>query len=236
MWMLEKKGYKVEYADDSEAASEEEEAAEGEEEPDEEAKSEGGADIVQGVAIAADAIVAQEIEDMNDIDATELNDEWKDVTDTMNARDMLMRQDKLALRKYRAQKYFTDALTGEDVAFFEKHKKAILYRILQRDATASELFAKNKEEVECARRCGMEDVVSQDYKVRTALFKLIMNVGYKSFEDDTTEVCLKEAGESDEIKHGIDKVQKLVAGSTKKNRNITLAGVLKPWLLKCTWA
>ncbi|CAM9788546.1 unnamed protein product, partial [Ectocarpus sp. 12 AP-2014] len=182
--------------------------------------------------MAADTIVAQEVEDMDDIDATELDDEWEDVMNKKHARDMLLRQDKLALRMYQAQKYFTDALTGEDVAFFEKHKKAILYRILERDATSAELFAKNKKEVERARLCGMEDAVSQDFNVRTALLKLVKDVGYEGFEDDTTEVCLKEAWESDEIKLSVGEVQQLVGGSAKKNRNTTLAGVLKPWLLK----
>ena len=224
MWMIEKKGYEVEYADELESAGEGEESNE--------EGSGHGADIVQQVAVAADAIVAQEIEDMDGIDATELDDEWEDVMNQKHTRDMLLRQDKLALRKYQAQKNFMDALTGEDVAFFEKHKKAILYRILERDATAAELFAKNKEDVGRARRCGMEDVVSQDYNVRTALLKLIRDAGYEGFGDDTTEVCLKEAGESDGIKLSIGAVQQLVGGSTKKSRNTTLAGVLKPWLLK----
>lgn len=132
-----------------------------------------------------------------------------------------------------AQKYFTDPPTGEDVVFFEKHKKAILYhRILERDATPGELYAKIREEVERARIYGMEDIISQDYNVRKVLSKLIKDVGYEGFEDDTTEVCLKEAGESDEVKVGIAAVQQLVAGPTKKDRNTTLAGVLKPWLLK----
>ncbi|CAM9297365.1 unnamed protein product [Ectocarpus sp. 13 AM-2016] len=169
-WMLKKKGYKVEYADEPEPANEEE--------TEEGAGGRSGADIIEGVAMAADTIVAQEVEDMDDIDATELDDEWEDVMNKKHARDMLLRQDKLALRKYQAQKYFTDALTGEDVAFFEKHKKAILYRILERDATSAELFAKNKKEVERARLCGMEDVVSQDFNVRTALLKLVKDVGY----------------------------------------------------------
>lgn len=130
MWMLEKKGSKVEYADEEETADE--------------PGSGMGGDIVQGVSIAADAIVAQEIEDMDDIDATELDDDWQDEMDK-NTRDRLLRGEKLALRKYHAQKYFTPALTGVDVAFFEKHKKAILYRMLERDATSAELFAKNKE-------------------------------------------------------------------------------------------
>ena len=225
MWMVERKGYEVEYADELESAGEEEETAEGDEEG-----SGHGADIVQLVAVAADAIVAQEIEDMDGIDATELDDEWEDVMNQKHTRDMLLHQDKLALRKYQAQKYFVDALTGEDVAFFEKHKRAILYRILQRDATAAELFAKNVLEVERARRVDMEDVVSQDFNVRTALLKLARDAGYEGFGDDTTEVYLKEAGESDGIKRSVDAVQELVGGSTKKNT--TLAGVLKPWLLK----
>lgn len=79
------------------------------------------------------------------------------------------------------------------MAFYEKHKKVILHRILQQDATAAELYAKNKEEVERAQRYGMEDVVSQDFNIRTALFKLVKDVGYEQgLDDDTTEVCLKK--------------------------------------------
>ncbi|CAM9416494.1 unnamed protein product [Ectocarpus fasciculatus] len=229
MWMLEKKGYKVEYADEPEPEGEEDTVEEEEEEETDEVAG-GGGGIIQGVSIAADAIVSQEVEDMDDIDATELDDEWEDVMNKKHTRDMLVREEKLALRKYQAQKYFTPALTGEDVAFFEKHKKAIMYYILEQDATAAELYAKNKEDVERAKRCGMEAVISQDYNVRTALLKLVKDVGYKAFDDDTTEVCPKEVGESDEIKLDIGAVQRLVGGTSKQNT--TLAGVLKPWLMK----
>lgn len=143
---------------------------------------------------------------------------------------MLVRHEKLALRKYQAQKYFTGALTGQDVAFFEKHEKAIIFRVLEKEATPSELFAKHKEDFERARRCGMEDIVSQDFNVRTALLKLLVDVGYGGFDDFASEICLKEASELPDVTASVNKVQQLVGGTTK--RNSTLSGVLKPWLLK----
>eukprot|EP00903_Cladosiphon_okamuranus_P015637 g14439.t1 len=225
LWIFKKKGYEVEYADLPEP-SDEPESVEGEEGT---GKRCGG-EILTDVSIAADEIIAQEISEMNEIDATELDDEWEQVMNTRHAKDMLLHHEKLALRKYQAQKYFTGALAGQDVVFFEKHKKAIMYRILSKDATPSELFTKHKEGFERARRCGMEDIVSQDFNVRTALLKLLMDVGYGGFHDRTSEICLKEASELPGVAAGVNKVQQLVGGTTK--RNSTLSGVLKPWLLK----
>ena len=224
MWMGKWKSYKVEYA--IEAATET--AAD----PEDEEERGSGADIEKEVAIKANEIVAQEIEEMDDIDATELGEEWEDLMNKKNSRDMLVHHEKLALRKYKAQKHFTVALTGEDVVFFEKHRRAILYRILDGDATPKQLYSKYMEKVERARRCGMEDIVSQDYNIVTALKKLVRDVGYTDggVDDMTTEVCLKDVDmTSGGVKVCIDKLKGLgVDGSKSKS----LSGLLSNWLMK----
>ena len=75
MWMVKKKGYEVEYATEPapEAAGEEEMEA-----------RRSGADIEKEVAIKANEIVAEEIAKMDDIDATELGEEWEDFVNKKN--------------------------------------------------------------------------------------------------------------------------------------------------------
>ncbi|CAB1108902.1 unnamed protein product [Ectocarpus sp. CCAP 1310/34] len=127
-----------------------------------------------------------------------------------------------------AQKYFADPLTGEDVAFFEKNKKAIVYRILERNATPGELYDKIVLEVERARVHGMEDIISQDYYNECQESSLEANQGCRIRRARGPHHRSEEAGESNEVKFAIAAVQELVAGPTKNSRNTTLAGVLKP--------
>eukprot|EP00903_Cladosiphon_okamuranus_P015053 g13926.t1 len=215
MWMVKKKGYKVEYAD-----------------VDHEEPTEGTPDIVREVATAGEVIAAKEIEDMDDIGATELDAEWEDMMNKKKSNDMLAPLERLALRKYQVQKHFTAPLTGDDVLFFEKHRKAVVYRILKEKATPAQLYAKHMEKVEIARECDMEFVVSQDYNIVMALNDLTVKAGYKEggLEDRTTEVCLKEVDmKSGDVKPAIDKMRELGAGVSKSK---TLPGLLTNWLLK----
>lgn len=62
-----------------------------------------------------------------------------------------------------------------------------------------------------------------------ALLKLVKKIGYVGFKDYTTEICLKEAWARIDVETSVGVVQELVGGT---QRNKTLAGVLKPWLLR----
>lgn len=215
MWMVKKKGYKVEYAD-----------------VDHEEPTEGTPDIVREVATAGEVIAAKEVEDMDGIDATELDAEWEYMMNKKKSRDMLAPLERLALRKYQVQKHFTAPLAGDDVLFFEKHKKAVVYSILHEKATPAQLYAKHMEKVEIARKCDMEDIVHQDYNIVMALHDLAVKAGYTEggLEDRTTEVCLKEVDmKSGDVKLAIDKMRELGACVSKSN---TLSGLLSNWLLK----
>eukprot|EP00903_Cladosiphon_okamuranus_P008679 g8318.t1 len=209
MWMVKKKGYKIEYAD-----------------VDEEEPEEGASDVVREVAAAGEAIAAGEVREMDGIDATELYAEWEEVMNKKKSRVMLDRLEGLALRKYQVQKHFTAPLSGDDILFFEKHRKAVVYRILKEKATPAQLHAKHMKKVEIARECDMEFVVSQDCNIVMALNDLAVKVGFKEggLEDRTTEVCLKEVNmKSGDVELAIDKMRELGAGVSKSK---TLSGLM----------
>eukprot|EP00903_Cladosiphon_okamuranus_P009447 g9006.t1 len=191
MWMVKKKGYKVEYADVDE-------------------REDGAPDVVREVATAGEVIAAEEVHEMDGIDATELDAEWEEVMNKKKSSEMLTR------------------LEG---ACAQEHRKAVVYRILKEQATPAQLFAKHMTTVETARKFDIEIVVSQDYNIVMALNDLAVKVGFTEggLEDRTTEVCLKEVNMTfGDVKRAIDKMRELGAGVSKSK---TLPGLMSNWLI-----
>lgn len=210
LWILDKKQYAVEHVRDETPPSD---------------------SIVKETNEVAHQITDAEIEYMDEFDAVLLDEQWANKMMKSKVRDMMTTEEQLALRKYEVQKYFQEPVSGEEVVFFEKHKRAILHVVIGATATDAQLYRHYMENMNSARECGVEDFVSQNYHVVHALEELLRNVGYTGSRDNTTEICLARIDITvGPCKENIEKLQNLVGGSCKRTK--TLSGMLSSWLYR----
>lgn len=142
-----------------------------------------------------------EIATFNEIDVS-CNDHGWYLNAVENKRaGVSCRYELMQLRKYQVQRFFKGGLSGEDIIFYEKHRRQIWNQLAVTKLTREDMenFWRNDLKID-------KDFAKEDYKVMILLENVLKHMGFGGFQDRVSEVDVCGFPENKEAMEILDQI------------------------------
>lgn len=152
------------------------------------------------------------VKKMDEIDVSELDNDWYMEKCRERNDGHIEEDDLLRIRKYEAQRYFNNKLSGSDVLFYENNK-----RVIWNQLTINKLDREDMEKMFKKNLKVHKDFVKTDLKVIVLLEDILKYAGFKGYYDRESLVDMKNINGVVDVDSKLDQIKSIIMGKTTRS-------------------